>query len=342
MTSPTASTPDGASKKTVYMTQHVNHAVYLFSSTNPGLPSEFPQITWEKINYLLNHKHGDRESIQKAIWYYTNHEDLTTDPDATTMVNDADAHATGFTPAIGDIIAIPILGVPLIQLTFLELTVPQPSTQGPTSPSHAHNHPPTADASAGEPYHGIINQPINFNATRSYDRDGRIISYTWTFGDGTTGDGIIVTHSYAIPGDYPVTLTVKDNWFSPDTYTTTAHITLTNTPPSEPPVTIDIRFVGSLGYLINTDGTGPYDAFYSNATKSQTAIQQINNDEYLIDANGDGSYDHLFNIKTGELRTYPETIGPAYLLLLIGVIMVILLIGILSLLMKRRKMPTKE
>lgn len=37
---------------------------------------------------------------------------------------------------------------------------------------------------------------IKFDATDSYDSDGRIISYQWIFGDGNTAEGEIVKHSY--------------------------------------------------------------------------------------------------------------------------------------------------
>ncbi|HEX7028486.1 MAG TPA: PKD domain-containing protein [Gammaproteobacteria bacterium] len=43
------------------------------------------------------------------------------------------------------------------------------------------------------------------------DRDGTIESYAWDFGDGQTGTGSNVTHTYAGPGKYAVTLTVTDN-----------------------------------------------------------------------------------------------------------------------------------
>lgn len=50
-----------------------------------------------------------------------------------------------------------------------------------------------------------------FNASASKDHDGGITSYTWDFGDGTTGSGRTVSHSYLLPGLYSVTLTTKDN-----------------------------------------------------------------------------------------------------------------------------------
>ncbi|MBC7081285.1 MAG: PKD domain-containing protein [Thermoplasmatales archaeon] len=52
---------------------------------------------------------------------------------------------------------------------------------------------------------------ITFNASNSYDLDGCIVNYTWDFGDGSTGYGIVVEHSYNSSGIYNVTLTVIDD-----------------------------------------------------------------------------------------------------------------------------------
>ena len=51
----------------------------------------------------------------------------------------------------------------------------------------------------------------SFNGAASYDSDGTITNYAWKFGDGTTGSGPAVSHTYASPGTYTVTLTVTDN-----------------------------------------------------------------------------------------------------------------------------------
>ena len=50
-----------------------------------------------------------------------------------------------------------------------------------------------------------------FDASASCDPDGDGLSYLWDFGDGATAQGVSVTHSYAKPGEFKVTLTVKDN-----------------------------------------------------------------------------------------------------------------------------------
>ena len=59
------------------------------------------------------------------------------------------------------------------------------------------------------PYTGYVNQSIQFTGSAiggipSY-------SYTWNFGDESTGGGSYQTHIYTTPGEYTVTLTVRDH-----------------------------------------------------------------------------------------------------------------------------------
>jgi chitodextrinase len=49
-----------------------------------------------------------------------------------------------------------------------------------------------------------------FNGTGSTDDVG-VTSWQWAFGDGTSGSGATVSHTYASPGTYQVTLTVRDS-----------------------------------------------------------------------------------------------------------------------------------
>src|SRR5687768_11591013 len=50
-----------------------------------------------------------------------------------------------------------------------------------------------------------------FNGSASFDPDGTIVSYQWTYGDGSVGVGVASSHTYAGPGTYAVTLKVTDN-----------------------------------------------------------------------------------------------------------------------------------
>jgi PKD repeat protein len=97
------------------------------------------------------------------------------------------------------------------------------------------NNPPVADANG--PYNGIIKKSITFDGSGSTDLDGSIFSYDWTFGDGTTAEGVTVTHSYTAVGNYTVKLIVTDNGGSKDSDTTYADISdKPNSKPNKPTI----------------------------------------------------------------------------------------------------------
>ena len=51
----------------------------------------------------------------------------------------------------------------------------------------------------------------SFDGSGSSDTDGSIATYAWDFGDGTSGTGQMVSHTYGRAGSYTVTLTATDN-----------------------------------------------------------------------------------------------------------------------------------
>lgn len=59
------------------------------------------------------------------------------------------------------------------------------------------------------PYAG---QVITFNASDSKSNDGIIVSYLWSFGDNSQGNGVLVNHTYANAGQYNVSLTVVNSY----------------------------------------------------------------------------------------------------------------------------------
>jgi PKD repeat protein len=71
------------------------------------------------------------------------------------------------------------------------------------------NAAPVAVASVNNenPLPGIV---VIFNASASHDAQGGIVSYEWDFGDGNTGFGVIIEHTYKLGGYYVATLTVTD------------------------------------------------------------------------------------------------------------------------------------
>lgn len=68
-------------------------------------------------------------------------------------------------------------------------------------------------ASMNGPYEGMVNNPLFFDASGSYDpdEDDVISSYEWDFGDGKSGSGKIIAHAYNRTGNFTVNLTVRDS-----------------------------------------------------------------------------------------------------------------------------------
>lgn len=70
------------------------------------------------------------------------------------------------------------------------------------------NRPPVANA--GPDKSAPAGTAVTLTGTGS-DPDGTVASYGWTAGDGATGTGATMVHSYAAPGTYAATFTVTDN-----------------------------------------------------------------------------------------------------------------------------------
>jgi PKD repeat protein len=59
----------------------------------------------------------------------------------------------------------------------------------------------------------VVNEAITFDASASFDPDGKIVKWIWDFGDETsTQEEVpVITHSYTIAGEYIVELKVVDD-----------------------------------------------------------------------------------------------------------------------------------
>jgi len=103
------------------------------------------------------------------------------------------------------------------------------------------------------PTNGIAPLPVTFDASASYDIDGKIVSYVWSFGDGTTGTGQKITHTYTKGGNLTIVLTVTDNDGYTDSLAKTIEVFDKPFPPLNVKVTKMIdksRFRSEAGYII--------------------------------------------------------------------------------------------
>lgn len=92
----------------------------------------------------------------------------------------------------------------------------------------------------------------------STDPDGDLAAWSWTFGDGTGGQGPDVSHTYTDDGSYTVTLTVTDQAGHEDT--TSQEVVITNRPPAAGIRTNTTtaspgQLVGFEDASVDTDGT---------------------------------------------------------------------------------------
>ncbi len=71
------------------------------------------------------------------------------------------------------------------------------------------NQPPVA--TLVPPLRSCPGEKVEFDASASYDSDGRIEAWEWRFGDGEAGSGAKVGHVYAKAGRYPVSVSVRDD-----------------------------------------------------------------------------------------------------------------------------------
>jgi len=76
------------------------------------------------------------------------------------------------------------------------------------------NRPPVAVFQPSV-YTTPVNRPVRFDASDSYDPDGEVVEYIWTFGDGDVDEGVLVEHEYTTAGGSgwrpQITLTVIDD-----------------------------------------------------------------------------------------------------------------------------------
>lgn len=100
------------------------------------------------------------------------------------------------------------------------------------------NKPPTAAVTAS-----CDALACTFDGSKSADPDGSLVRYAWDFGDGATGNGPTLSHTYPRSGNFTAVLTVTDD----DGATASQQVTVTATAP----VVNGVGFRGASGVSVN-------------------------------------------------------------------------------------------
>jgi DNA/RNA endonuclease G (NUC1) len=79
-------------------------------------------------------------------------------------------------------------------------------------------------AATNGPFASVEGSSIAMSAAGSSDADGDALTYAWSFGDGASGSGVTVAHTYAQDGVYTIRLIAVDIRGLADTITTSATI----------------------------------------------------------------------------------------------------------------------
>jgi hypothetical protein len=122
-----------------------------------------------------------------------------------------DNNDTGWTgkPSIGYVYTRPGVFNATVRVQDDDANMSQPSAAVRIT---VENALPVIDASV-LPSTGNISTGFRFTVSpSSYDPDGRIVSYDWSFGDGASATGTAVTHSYTRRGNYTIVLRATDDF----------------------------------------------------------------------------------------------------------------------------------
>ncbi|WP_138758606.1 PQQ-dependent sugar dehydrogenase [Modestobacter altitudinis] len=157
------------------------------------------------------------------------------------------------------------------------------------------NRPPSAQITLTST---AASRTVVFDGSASDDLDGEALSYRWDLGDGTSGTGAQVSHTYAAPGTAPVqvTLTVTDPQGATDTATATV------VPANGAPVlTLDAPPAGRLFAVGDTVTAG------ATAVDAEDGALQVAWNVVLVHCSGGYCHEHPGETVDGPAFSRPFT-----------------------------------
>ena len=115
---------------------------------------------------------------------------------------------------------------------------------------------PVAVATA-TPQSGDAPLAVTLDGSGSFDQDGTVVAHEWDFGDGSTGTGSVVSHTYSTVGGYTAVLTVTDS----QGLTSSQSVQILATAPNIPPTAVIAASAtsGAAPLAVTFNGSGSTD-----------------------------------------------------------------------------------
>jgi len=141
-----------------------------------------------------------------------------------------------------------------------------------------------------EPSKPTETEVVTFNASTSTDIDGTITNYTWNFGDGAAGYGMIAQHAYLTNGSYWTVLIITDNDGSSANAGQNITVARYNAPPvasfiyspSNPTTTDVVDFNASGSYDISPGSIKKYEWSWGDGNLTQLTLPRISHRFYSV------------------------------------------------------------
>ncbi len=172
---------------------------------------------------------------------------------------------------------------------------------------------------------------ILFDATQSYDENNDELTFEWDFGDGTSGEGVLITHNFSSAKEYIVTLLAKDKY---NTSSCSENVDITD---NTKPVAIFeydgnlkkdsiITFDASLSYDEDDDElTFSWDFGDGSIGEGETLTHTYSQEgEYYVKLSVSDSIDTAYSHDSIEINKKGRNIWPFIILILTFVIAVLI------------------
>src|SRR5262249_37876912 len=152
-----------------------------------------------------------------------------------------------------------------------------------------------------------------FDGSSSYDPDGSITAYNWTFGDGASASGAQTSHTYNSAATFAAKLTVTDNQNSSSS--NTVNITV-NAVTVNAPSNLTGKVSGTTVTLNWVDNSNNEEGFYiERAPKGSTSFTRVGqvgaNVKTFSQTVARGSYTYrvqAFSNALGKVSAYSNTV----------------------------------